>query len=54
MISPDEARTRLHALIDSMPDEQVAMVWMTFQSMFHDEYGEEYDDEEEQTDPADE
>ncbi len=39
MIDPSDARARLHELIDLMPDEQVALVWMTFQSMFNDEYG---------------
>ncbi len=35
MINPDDARIHLHELIDSMPDEQVALVWMTFQSMIN-------------------
>ena len=39
MIDPVDARARLHELIDMMPDEQVALVWMTFQSMFNEEYG---------------
>lgn len=39
MIDPADARARLHELIDMMPDEQVALVWMTFQSMFNEEYG---------------
>ncbi|MEP7289329.1 MAG: hypothetical protein ABI947_26555 [Chloroflexota bacterium] len=34
MIDPDDARTRLHELIDAMPDEQITLVWMTFQTMF--------------------
>ena len=43
MIDPGDARARLHELIDLMPDEQVALVWMTFQSMFNDEYGDSDD-----------
>ena len=46
MIDPNTARQRLHELIDSMPNEQVAMVWMTFQSMFDAEFGEQYEDDE--------
>ena len=33
MIDPNIARAKLHAMIDALPDEQVALVWMTFQSM---------------------
>ena len=47
MISPDDARTRLHALIDEMPDEQVAMIWMTFQSMFAADLSDDDTDEDE-------
>ena len=43
MIDPGDARARLHQLIDLMPDEQVALVWMTFQSMFNEEYGDDDD-----------
>jgi hypothetical protein len=45
MMNPDDARQRLHDLIDAMPDEQVALVWMTFQSMFQEQYGEEFGEE---------
>ena len=48
MINPDDARIRLHELIDSMPDEQVALVWMTFQSMINTE--QDADDEDEALD----
>ena len=43
MIDPVDARARLHKLIDLMPDEQVALVWMTFRGMFNDEYGDNDD-----------
>jgi hypothetical protein len=39
MVNPEDARQRLHELIDAMPDDQVALVWMTFQSMFQEEFG---------------
>ena len=40
VLSPDEARRRLHSLIDMLPDEQISLVWMAFQGMF----GSELDD----------
>jgi hypothetical protein len=33
MMSPEEARQRLHELIDMIPDEQISLVWMAFQGM---------------------
>jgi hypothetical protein len=48
MIDPQEARDRLHELIDDMPDDQVTLVWTTFQNMFNgefDDYDEEGEDE---------
>jgi hypothetical protein len=47
MINSDEARARLHQLIDDMPDDQVALVWMTFQSMFAADFDDD-DGEEDQ------
>jgi hypothetical protein len=47
MIDPNDARARLHAMIDEIPDEQIALIWMTFQSMF------EGDLEDEEADDAD-
>ncbi|HVO43230.1 MAG TPA: hypothetical protein VMT34_11435 [Aggregatilineales bacterium] len=44
MISPDEARKRLHVMIDLIPDEQVSLVWMTFQGMM------DADDEDDKSD----
>ena len=49
MINPDDARIHLHELIDSMPDEQVALVWMTFQSMINTD--DDVDGEDEAPDP---
>ncbi len=54
MISPEDARQNLHKLIDAMPDEQVALVWMTFQTMFKDETGEDYSQELQQIQENDE
>ena len=50
MIDPNTARARLHAMIDALPDEQVALVWMTFQSMLE---GDADDDELEEEDYGD-
>lgn len=53
MINPDDARVRLHELIDSMPDDQVALVWLTFQSMVSGEEDDaDYEDDELDTDNA--
>ena len=41
MIDPNLARARLHAMIDEIPDEQIALIWMTFQSMFEGEMEDE-------------
>ena len=53
MISPADARTRLHALIDDMPDDQVALVWMTFQSMFAGDLDDDADSDEPDDDELD-
>jgi len=47
MISPADARVRLHAMIDDMPDDQIALVWMTFQSMFGADLEDDEDDDDE-------
>ncbi len=51
MLTPDESRARIHELIDQIPDEQIGMLWMTFQSMLgvsdedeDDNYGEDMDE----------
>lgn len=54
MLSPDDARARIHELIDQIPDEQIGMLWMTFQSMLgstanidDEDHEDDYDDSEE-------
>ncbi len=54
MIDPNIARTRLHAMIDELPDEQVALVWMTFQSMLADDVDDDEIEEEDYGDVDDE
>ncbi len=53
MISPDDARARIHEMIDQIPDEQIGMLWMTFQSMMSTTDDTEYDDLEDAEDYED-